>query len=275
MDAVRVPPSAWSTSQSTMTWRSPNSSMSHTPRSERPMRRWISWVRPDGLPDWTSRRMRSDDAPGSIEYSAVTQPLPAAPHPAGHVSSIEAVHSTLVRPNAPGSNPTAWSVKSRSKVMGRSSSGARPSGRMGAVSHQGSELVDRSRRRRGRPGAPKAAAATCGRAPRGRLPGTRWVSTSRSTPAAAGHRTGLAGAEVQDVPSGSPSASVDRLAQGQVDVGRRSRRTTSPGRCRRSRPAQRPSRCRRHARRGSRRSGRCGRGRSAARRPRGRSRRPP
>ena len=50
--------------------------MSQTPRSERPMSRWISWVRPDGDPLVTSRRMRSGEAPGSIEYSAVTQPLP-------------------------------------------------------------------------------------------------------------------------------------------------------------------------------------------------------
>ena len=50
--------------------------MSQTARSDRPISRWISCVRPDGLPDATSRRMRSDDEPGSIEYSAVTHPLP-------------------------------------------------------------------------------------------------------------------------------------------------------------------------------------------------------
>ena len=46
MAAVRVPPSAWSTSQSMMIWRSPRSSSAVTARSERPIRRWISWVRP-------------------------------------------------------------------------------------------------------------------------------------------------------------------------------------------------------------------------------------
>ena len=42
-----------------------------TARRDRPISRWISWSRPD-----TRRRIRSGDDPGSIEYSAVTQPLP-------------------------------------------------------------------------------------------------------------------------------------------------------------------------------------------------------
>ena len=55
MDAVRVPPSAWITSQSIQTVRSPNFSRSTTARRERPMRRWISWVRPEARPLLTSR----------------------------------------------------------------------------------------------------------------------------------------------------------------------------------------------------------------------------
>jgi hypothetical protein len=127
IDAVRVPPSAWSTSQSTRIWRSPSATMSTTARSDRPMSRWISWVRPDGRPSFTSRRMRSGDEPGSIEYSAVTQPLPVPRIHLGTSSSTEAVQSTLVRPKEISTDPAAMSVKSRSMVMGRSSSTARPS----------------------------------------------------------------------------------------------------------------------------------------------------
>ena len=77
MLAVRVPPSACSTSQSTTTCRSPSTVMSHAARRLRPMSRWISTVRPLCLPLAASRSTRSGDEPGSIEYSAVTQPLPA------------------------------------------------------------------------------------------------------------------------------------------------------------------------------------------------------
>ena len=101
--------------------------MSTTARSDRPMSRWISWVRPDGLPSFTSRRMRSGDEPGSIEYSAVTQPLPVPLIHRGTSSSTDAVQSTRVRPKLTSTDPSAMSVKSRSKVMGRSSSTARPS----------------------------------------------------------------------------------------------------------------------------------------------------
>ena len=76
MAAQRVPPSASSTSQSIQTVRSPSALKSITPRSERPIRRWISTVRPSGRPFETSRRLRSPVDAGSIPYSAVTQPLP-------------------------------------------------------------------------------------------------------------------------------------------------------------------------------------------------------
>src|SRR6185503_16979274 len=45
MEAVRVPPSAWITSQSMVIWRSPSATRSTTERNERPIRRWISTVR--------------------------------------------------------------------------------------------------------------------------------------------------------------------------------------------------------------------------------------
>ena len=99
--------------------------MSHTARSDRPIRRWISWVRPDCLPLAASRRIRSGDEPGSIEYSAVTQPLPVPRIQRGTSSSTDAVHSTLVRPTVTSTEPAAASVKSRSKVIGRELVGLR------------------------------------------------------------------------------------------------------------------------------------------------------
>ncbi len=76
MEAVRVPPSACSTSQSIQIVHSPMAERSVTARSDRPMRRWISWVRPEGRPCWTSRGDRVSVALGSIEYSADTHPDP-------------------------------------------------------------------------------------------------------------------------------------------------------------------------------------------------------
>jgi hypothetical protein len=75
-EAVRVPPSAWSTSQSTQSVRSPSAFASTTERRLRPISRWISSVRPDGLPRLISRSVRRSVEPGRSEYSAVTQPRP-------------------------------------------------------------------------------------------------------------------------------------------------------------------------------------------------------
>jgi hypothetical protein len=91
IEAVRVPPSACSTSQSMEICRSPSAGRSTTARSERPIRRWISWVRPDGLPAVTSRRVRVWVARGSMPYSAVTQPLPPPRSHGGTFSSRLAV----------------------------------------------------------------------------------------------------------------------------------------------------------------------------------------
>ena len=79
--------------------------MSHTARSDRPMSRWISCVRPDTL-----RWMRSGLEPGSIEYSAVTQPVPRPRIHRGTSSSTDAVHSTLVRPKLTSTEPGVMSV---------------------------------------------------------------------------------------------------------------------------------------------------------------------
>jgi len=104
--------------------------MSQAARNARPISRWISTVRPDCLPLAASRSTRSGDEPGNIEYSAVTHPVPRPRIQRGTSSSIDAVHSTLVRPTVTRTEPSAISVKSRSKVTGRISSGARPSGRV-------------------------------------------------------------------------------------------------------------------------------------------------
>src|SRR5260370_24124589 len=101
--------------------------MSVTARSERPINRWISCVRPEGRPLATSRSVRSDVEPGSIEYSAVTQPLPRPRIHGGTRSSTDAVHSTRVLPMETSTDPAANSVKSRWNVNGRRSSGSRPS----------------------------------------------------------------------------------------------------------------------------------------------------
>ena len=83
------------------------------------MSRWISWVLPDCLPLAASLLARSGVEPGSIEYSAVTQPLPEPRSQGGIRSSTEAVQSTLVRPIETSTDPAANTVKSRSKRSGR------------------------------------------------------------------------------------------------------------------------------------------------------------
>jgi uncharacterized protein YbjT (DUF2867 family) len=55
---VRVPPSAWSTSQSTQTVRSPSLLRSSGARMARPMSRWISCDRPSIFPFALSRCFR-------------------------------------------------------------------------------------------------------------------------------------------------------------------------------------------------------------------------
>ena len=84
--------------------------MSHAARSDRPIRRWISTVRPLCLPLAASRSTRSGDEPGSIEYSAVTHPVPVPFIHLGTSSSIDAVHSTRVRPKLTSTLPAAISV---------------------------------------------------------------------------------------------------------------------------------------------------------------------
>ena len=110
MDAQRVPPSACSTSQSSVIWRSPSAARSVTARRLRPIRRWISWVRPDCLPFAASRAIRVLVERGSMPYSAVTQPEPLPRRKPGTDSSTLAVHNTLVAPNSTSTLPSAWWV---------------------------------------------------------------------------------------------------------------------------------------------------------------------
>jgi len=95
------------TSQSSQTVRSPSSSSLITDRIDRPIRRWISIVRPPTLPDAASRFDRVDVARGSMPYSAVTQPLPVFRRNGGTRSSTLAVQITLVRPASMKTDPSA------------------------------------------------------------------------------------------------------------------------------------------------------------------------
>ncbi len=107
MEAVRVPPSAWRTSQSRMMVRSPRAFMSTTERRERPMRRWISWVRPPILPRSASRAVRVRVARGSMPYSAVTQPRPELRSQPGTPCSMVALQRTRVLPDSMRTEPSA------------------------------------------------------------------------------------------------------------------------------------------------------------------------
>ncbi|CFW39956.1 Uncharacterised protein [Bordetella pertussis] len=107
MLAQRVPPSACSTSQSRCRVRSPSRRRSNTARRLRPIRRWISWVRPLCLPRAASRSPRVCVARGSMPYSAVTQPSPRPFRNGGTFSSTLAVHSTCVLPARTSTEPSA------------------------------------------------------------------------------------------------------------------------------------------------------------------------
>ncbi len=123
--AVRVPPSACSTSQSITIVFSPSALVSTTARSARPISREISCVRPPILPFTLSRSLRLLVARGSIAYSAVTQPLPLPVSQRGTPFVNDAVQSTFVPPNEMSAEPSACALQPRSMVMGRSwSSGA-------------------------------------------------------------------------------------------------------------------------------------------------------
>jgi hypothetical protein len=69
-----------------------------------------------------------------MEYSAVTQPRPVPRSHGGPFSSSEAVQITFVLPKETRQEPSAYRATPRSRVTGRSSSGARLEGRMAGFS---------------------------------------------------------------------------------------------------------------------------------------------
>src|SRR5581483_8619390 len=134
IEAVRVPPSACRTSQSGTIVRSPIAAGSTIARSDLPISRWISCVRPDGRPFASSRGVRLAVERGSIEYSAVTQPFPVPRMNCGTASSMVAAHSTRVLPTVIRADPSAVFRKPVSMLTGRIWSGRRLSGLIG-MSH--------------------------------------------------------------------------------------------------------------------------------------------
>ncbi len=76
-------------------------------RSERPMSRWISLTRP---PEIEPRGTLCRPDPGSIEYSAVSQPCSEPRSQDGTESSTETVHNTLVPPISTSTEPGVISV---------------------------------------------------------------------------------------------------------------------------------------------------------------------
>ena len=102
---------------------------STTPRSERPIRRWISTVRPSGRPLVTSRCLRSPVEAGSIPYSDVSQPRPWPAIQRGTDSCTEAVQITRVSPQEISAEPVAvrtkpGSIVGRPQLVGRAAAAA-------------------------------------------------------------------------------------------------------------------------------------------------------
>ena len=101
-------------------------------RSDRPISRLISCVRPPMRPFTDSRSLRVCVADGSIAYSAVSQPSPEPLRQRGTPSATLAAHSTFVSPNSTSTEPAGCFWKPRVIVTGRSSSSALPSARVTA-----------------------------------------------------------------------------------------------------------------------------------------------
>ena len=108
--AVRVPPSAWSTSQSSEIVRSPSArEVEHA--AQRAADQALDLLRAAAL--LAARRLAVAARVrrrGSMPYSAVTQPSPLPRLCGGTFSSTDAVHSTLVSPNATSTEPSACRV---------------------------------------------------------------------------------------------------------------------------------------------------------------------
>ena len=120
-----MPPSASSTSQSSVTVRSPRRYRSTAWRSERPISRWISTLRPSFL--MPSRALRWPVDAGSIAYSAVSQPWPFPLRKGGTPSCTDAVQMTRVPPHSTRQEPAALRTKPGVMRTSRSASAFRPS----------------------------------------------------------------------------------------------------------------------------------------------------
>ena len=105
---------------------SPSFARSTAARRERPTSRWISALRGESFSLAMSRLLRSRLARGSMEYSAVTQPVPSGTW-GGTRSSTLAQQRTMVLPHWMRQLPSANFTKSGVILIGRSSSNARPS----------------------------------------------------------------------------------------------------------------------------------------------------
>ncbi len=129
-EAVRVPPSASRMSQSTITDLAPRRPMSMPARRDRPMSRWISWVRPPA--PLRSRLVRVEVDLGRRLYSAVTHPWGGSLFSShlGTPSETVAVHSTLVRPMENRTDSGAWSMNPVSTFTSLRSLTERPSMRV-------------------------------------------------------------------------------------------------------------------------------------------------
>jgi hypothetical protein len=93
-------------------------------RSERPISRLISWVRPPIRPLTDSRSLRVLVADGSIAYSAVTQPRPEPLRQRGTPSVTLAAHSTRVLPNSTSTEPAGGNIEGIISFFGDRSMGA-------------------------------------------------------------------------------------------------------------------------------------------------------
>src|SRR5699024_5371639 len=128
--AVRVPPSAWITSQSSTKVFSPSALVSTTTRKLRPNSREISWGRPETFPRTDWRALRSPVARGNLAYSQRNQTrfLPLSQR--GTPCVKLAVHKTFVLPKLTSAEPSAWADQPVSMLTSRSWDAVRSSARV-------------------------------------------------------------------------------------------------------------------------------------------------
>ena len=123
MAAVRVPPSAWITSQSSVICCSPSAEVDH--RAQRTTDQALDLHRAAALlAGEASRRVRSEVARGSMPYSAVTQPRCLALEPGGQPVFKRGGDQHMGFAEFTKHEPSAYFTTPRSSDTARSSSGA-------------------------------------------------------------------------------------------------------------------------------------------------------